>query len=144
MATALHFVERGFSIAGQNAAETDIEASEANDALDILNDMMAEWELAGANLGFAPVKDLADEVRIPRGAYKAVKYNFAVLLGAEFEIDVSPVVIAIANKSRSRMMSIYKRPLQVSYPGTLPQGSGNECGVLDNDIFYDKVEKENF
>jgi len=144
MATALHFVERAFSIIGEKADETDIEASEANDALDIFNDMMAEWELAGANLGFAPVKDLADEVRIPRGAFKAVKYNLGVLIGAEFEIAVSPVIIAIANKSRSRMMSIYKRPLTVAYPGTLPQGSGSECGYLNNDRFYSKVEKENF
>jgi len=34
--------------------------------------------------------------------------------------------------------------MQVSYPGTLPQGSGSECSLYDDDRFYPKVEKENF
>lgn len=145
MATALHYVKRAFSIIGEHADETDIESSEANDALDIFNDMMAEWELAGANLGFAPVKSLADEVRIPRGARKAVKYNLAALIGVEFEIPITQDVARAASSSKRMMMAIYKRPLSVAYPGTLPTGSGNQCDSYQyDDRFYPKVEKENF
>lgn len=145
MATALDFVKRAFTISGIHPDETDIEASESADALDIFNDMLIEWELNRANLGFAPVKDLADEVRIPRGAHKAVKYNLAVLIGIEFDSPVSPDIAAVANQSKSKMMAIYKKPLQVNYPGTLPTGSGEQCdnGYFD-DRFYPKVEKENF
>lgn len=144
MATALDFIKRSFSIIGEHADETEIEASEANDALDLFNDMLAEWELAGANLGFAPVKDLADTVRIPRGAHKAVKFNLAVELGAEYDIAVTPAVMAIANDSKKKMMAIYRRPLKVVYPGILPMGSGNDCGYTNTDRFFDKVQEENF
>jgi len=145
MATALSFIKRSFSIIGEHADETDIESSESNDALDMLNDMVIEWELLGANLGFAPVKDEADEVRIPRGAHKAVKYNLAVLIGAEFEIMVSNEIAVIADESKTAMMAIYKKPLEVHYPGTLPMGSGEQCNTdYTDDRFYSKVEKENF
>jgi len=145
MATALDLIEGAFSIVGIRAAETSIESSMANEALDIFNDLGVEWELTGANLGFAPVADLSDEVRIPRGAYSTFKYNLAVRLAPIYEVDLSPANVAIANNSLRTMMAVYRKPLKVVYPGTLPMGSGEQCdSIYLDDRFAPKVDKENF
>jgi len=145
MATALDIVEGMFSIIGIRAAETPIEASMANEALTIFNDLGVEWELTGANLGFAPVNDLADEVRIPRGAHSAFKYNGAARLAPIYEVSLSPENVSIANNTLRTMMTIYRKPLNIVYPDTLPMGEANGCSnYLDDDNFYPIVEKENF
>jgi hypothetical protein len=144
MATGLYFVESSFSILGIREAETPIESSMANEALEIFNDLGVEWELTGANLGFAPVNDLADEVRIPRGAHSAFKYNLAARLAPIYEVALSAENIAIANNSLRAMMSIYRKPLQTYYPGTLPMGEASGCGEYDDYNFFPTVEKENF
>jgi hypothetical protein len=145
MATALDLIKASFSILGIHEAETPIESSEANEALEIFNDLGVEWELTGANIGFAPVNDLADEVRIPRGAYSAFKYNVAARLAPIYEIVLSAENISIANNSLRTMMTIYRKPLKIIYPGTLPMGEANGCdNYLIEDNFYPDVEKENF
>lgn len=144
MATALQFIKSAFSIAGEKADETDIEASELNSALELFNDMMVEWELKGANLGFAPVKDAGDEVRIPRGAYMAVKTNLAAYICMAFDIQFPAGLAEAANASKQSIMAIYKKPLRTVYPSTLPTGSGNDCGVYFNDRFFSGSGDENF
>jgi len=144
MATALDLIEGSFSILGIRAAETPIESSMANEALEIFNDLGLEWELSGANLGFAPVNDLADEVRIPRGAHSTFKYNLAARLAPIYEVALSAENIAIANNSLRTMMSVYRKPMQSIYPDTLPMGEANECSTFNDDNFFPTVEKENF
>jgi len=145
MATALDLVSASFSILGIRAAETPIESSMANEALEIFNDLGVEWELTGANIGFAPVKDLADEVRIPRGAYGAFKYNVAARLAPIYEIALSAENISIANNSLRTMMTIYRKPLKTIYPDSLPMGEANDCdNYYVNDNFFPTNDEENF
>ena len=145
MATALDIVEGMFSILNIVAEETPIESSMAKNGLDVFNDLGVEWELTGANLGFAPVADLADEVRIPRGAHATFKYNGAARLAPLYDVTLSAEHIAIANNSLRTMMAIYRKPLRTVYPGTLPMGSGEQCdSVYLDDRFFPKVDKENF
>lgn len=144
MATALSFIKSAFSISGEKADETDIEASELKSALELLNDMMAEWELKGANLGFAPVADAADEVRIPRGAYMGVKTNLAAYICMSFDIPFPNGLAEAASASKRSIMAMYKKPLTTVYPSTLPMGSGNDCGPFLSDRFYSGSGDENF
>jgi len=145
MATALDIVEGMFEVIGVIAAETPIEASMGRSALTIINDLGVEWELMGANLGFAPVNDLADEIRIPRGAHAAFKYNGGARLAPIYEVVLSQENVSIANNTLRNMMAIYRKPIESVYPSTLPMGSGEQCSddYLDS-RFYPNVEKENF
>lgn len=145
MATALEIIERAFSIMGEKAEETTLESSEAQDALDTLNDLGLEWEMSGANLGFAAVANLADELRIPRPAESAFKYGLAVRLAPEYGISLSPEHVAIANETKRALMRNFKRPLQVAMPDTLPTGSGNDCeSDFYTDRFFSQNKNENF
>jgi hypothetical protein len=142
MATAYDFIKRAFTISGIHADETDIEASEANDALILFNDMLAVWELKGSNLGFSPVAALADTVRVPRGAHEAINYNLGVRLGIEFDVPVTADIAAIAASSKRDLSIMFKKPLVASFPPTLPMGAGNRCDT--DSRFFDGSEKENF
>lgn len=145
MPTARKFIEDTFSIIGIRAAETPIESSMANEALDIFNDLGVEWELKGMNLGFAPVNDLADEVRIPRGAYSAFKYNTAIRLAPIYEVQLSAANVAIANNTLRTIMSIYRKPLNAVFPSTLPMGEASQCDNYGSDYnFFPAVDKDNF
>lgn len=144
MATALDIVEGMFSILNIVAEETPIESSMAKNGLEILNDLGIEWELTGANLGFAPVADLADEVRIPRGAHATFKYNGAARLAPLYDVVLSGEHVAIANNSLRTMMSIYRKPLATVYPDSLPMGEASECSTYNDDNFFPTNEKENF
>lgn len=145
MATAESFIVRAFSKAGIKTAETSLEASEIEDGLDQLNDMLSSWEFSGIQLGFEPVMDKDSEIRVPRFAHAAIKSNLAVALGPEYSQSPKPVLLAEAALTKSELLNAIIKIGPVEYPSTLPIGSGNTCSdyILDN-RFYPENSKENF
>lgn len=142
MATAKEIVDNASESIGYKAAETPLEAADAKIALEELNDMLAEWLDSGIDLGAVPVKNLADEVRIPRGAVSAVKKNLAVRLCVPFTRPITPELLSVANAStKSMLRSIVK--IDVEYPGTLPRGSGNQYDE-DDTRFFSQNSETNF
>jgi len=125
MATARAIVEGGLRLSGIRAAESPIEAQEAQDALESLNDMLNEWDLDGIHIGFETIQDLDDEVYIHEGLIGGVKANLAVYINPEYDRALNPTLMprAITGKRAARA-SI--RLYSSEYPDTLPVGSGNE------------------
>jgi hypothetical protein len=143
MATANDIIARAFSRAGIRASEAALEADEIQDGLTLLNDMLSNWEPIH-HLGFSPVADVADEVRIPRFAEAAVKDALAIELSPEYSRPVSPALAASATLSMKNMMTANINLGDVDMPSTLPLGSGNQCDDGDDSRFFAQKDKANF
>ena len=127
MATATDLITDSLVHLGIRASETALQADEIQDGLNRLNDMLAEWEEAGLLLGFSPVADVADEVRIPRGANAAVKYALAIRSAPDYGRTVSAALAENARDSLKNMLNANVFIGDVDFPATLPKGSGNHC-----------------
>jgi hypothetical protein len=145
MATAGSFITRALQKMGVQTSESPIEASEMQDGLDALNDMLISWEMSGLTLGFSPVADKDDELRVPRYAHAAIKAELAVVLCPEYLKQPSVVLLAEADARKSELMIAVIKIGDVEYPSTLPMGSGNGCsGFITDRRFFPENEKENF
>lgn len=143
MATALDFITAALKRLGVNAAESPIEANEAQDGLDMFNDMMSEWE-PKYRLGFIPTLDVNAEVALPRSISEAVKSNLAIRMAPEYSRIVSPALAQIATESLNSLRNEFVFIGEVEYPDTLPMGSGNECPGFIDRTFFPPNSKENF
>ena len=145
MATAGSFITRALQKAGILTAETQAEANEMQDGLDAFNDMLISWEMSGIVLGFIPVADKDDEVRVPRFAHAAIKAQLAVVLGPEYSKPADQVLLAEARARKNELMIAVIKIGDVEYPSTLPLGSGNQCGNYNTDRrFFPDNETEHF
>jgi hypothetical protein len=145
MATAGSFITRALQKIGVRTAETPIEASEMQDGLDALNDMLISWEMSGLVMGFQPVADKDDEIRVPRFAHAAIKAELAVLLGPEYEKPADQILLVEASTRKAELETALIKIGDVEYPSTLPLGSGNQCGNYNIDRrFFPENETEHF
>jgi hypothetical protein len=108
------------------ADEADIEPSEGEAALRILNDMMAMWRAKGVNLGYSTISSLGGYLTVPRGAILGIKYNLAIALAEKYDVMVSPQLVTKARDAWEAILELSHNRLEESeYPDTLPTGSGN-------------------
>jgi hypothetical protein len=144
MVTATQIINGAYAELGIIASETAIEASELQFGLEVLNDMLAEWEAGSLQLGFAVVENATDEIRIPRKAHRAVKLNLAIALAPSFSRPVTLDLRESARASKSTLLSSTIN-LNVQYPDGLPLGSGNECEQFTEDQkFFPTNSERNF
>lgn len=143
MATAREYVYRALAKLGVKSAETTIEASELNDGIETLNDMMTELEGSGILLGYVAVNSGDDEVRIPREAQGAIKANLAVRLASDYSRPVTAELAAEVKASTNNLLRSTVKLDNVAYPSTLPMGSGNRC-YEDDENFFTEESKVNF
>lgn len=144
MTTASHIINRAFSKIGVRAAETALTASEVQDGLDALNDMLSEWDAVGTLKGAFPVKEPGDSLSMPRYADGAVKANLALRLAPEYDREITPAMQDDARNSLSNLITASVNLNNTKYPATLPTGSGNTGSGfgVDSDFFPDdKVRK---
>jgi hypothetical protein len=144
MATGTQFVTRALGRLGIKAAETSLEASELQDGLDSLNDMLINWEESGYLMGFSPIANLTDEVRVPRGANAAIIDSLAIVLAPEYSRPISPALAASAEMHFNNMLNAIVHIGAANMPSTLPKGAGNEDIYTDNRTFFSDSDKENF
>ena len=146
MATATEIITRSLTRLGIRSAETSLQPDELQDGLDLLNDMLSNWEGAGYNLGFSPIAGLTDEVRVPRGANAAIIDSLAIMMAPEYSRPISPALAASAKLSFDNMLVANVFIGDVDMPSTLPKGSGNQCDYDDsfNTTFFQQKDKRNF
>lgn len=140
--TANDVVTRALQMVGVRAAETPITAAELSDGLDLLNDMLAEWQGSGLKLGYVPISTGTDELDLPEVCNMAVKSNLAIYMHPEYGKQVNPALAAAATDSYNQMVNALVRIGDVSPPSTLPIGSGNLDYTETN--FFPSVKKVNF
>ncbi len=144
MATGADMVNGALRLLGVKPADDSVTGQEMLDGIEVLNDMLMSWESSGRTLGFSPISDSADELRIPAGTEIGVKSNLAAFLAPEYGKQITPTLAAAINVATNTMLSIINGPITMSFPDTLPFGSGNYHADYQNDHFFPDDEKENF
>lgn len=125
--------------AGRNATDEEL-----LDGLVLMNDTFSELEESILSLGFQPVANGDDEVRIPRGAVGFAKGFLAMKMVNEYRV---PMPLGLPNEvetSMNNVMIANRQPIATSYPSTLPIGSGNDGDVIRDDKFNSGGDKVNY
>ena len=143
-------VEASLTMLGIRLSQAALEADEAVDGLFSLNDMMAEWEVDGINVGYEALDETTDIIHVSAAAIAAIKPNLAIYLAPEYGRIVTNALLRRAKNSKKALRSsIQLRRAQ--FPDTLPIGSGNEdnnfgadgdsAGSLRSSKFYPSNEE---
>lgn len=143
MATADDMIRQAYSRLVIRASETALQPDEIQDGLDVLNDMIAEWERL-YHLGASPVANVSDEVRIPRYADNTFKDHLALRLGPHFGKAIPADLRDNATTSLNNMLAANVFIGSVDLPDTLPTGSGNQCDDFDDRRFFPQKKKRNY
>lgn len=136
MATALYVAERALRLILVQASDAPLEADEYQDFYDAMNDFMAGLEADGVKLGYTPVTGPASMVTIPSGALRGLIACMAVEVAPDYEASVTPALARQASRGMRTLLRIGRKTVQVSYPPTLPMGSGNYETTYNDQAFY--------
>jgi len=120
-------------------SKTEISPSELTDGLRYLNRMMAKLAAKGIDVGYTALTDVDDVVTAYDSARLGIVKNLALSLWPQYSSQpVNPLISFWADKTLSTLMSISIDSVNVSkFPSTLPIGSGNYNGVLDDRFYAD-------
>ena len=99
-------------------------AEQSSTALTTLNDMMADLQADGVDVGYAPQSDPNVDIGLNIEDRLAIKSLLAVILCPDYERQPSPILVALAVAGRERLLrnAIINNP--VVTPLTLPRGDG--------------------
>ena len=141
MTTPNDYIKDALEDLGYLGAEQPLESTDSAKAFGILNDMLAEWGDTGILPGARPVDSLTDVVRAPRAVDAAIKANLAGRCSPSFRRPITPELAAVIKGTSEALLRLTSKIGDVSYPDTLPIGSGNECFDYDR---YFVIEEINF
>lgn len=97
----------------------DPTAEQADNALEMLNDMLALWQLSGIPTGSIYPLTLASSFQAPDGFVWAVKYGLRLLVHAHYGADISPVDASMAEEGKRALSNAVVNLSDVSMPATL-------------------------
>lgn len=112
---------RKISVCGESEVPT---AEQAVNGLVALNDMMAALQTGEVNLGYAPQSELTTEFPVAIEYREAIKYMFAVHQAIHYGVELSPILVAMADAGRTKILrdAVYQS-IRPAVPD-LPLGSG--------------------
>src|SRR5688572_8712130 len=97
--TNSELIRRALLLAQVVAEGIPLSAEQASDGLSSLNEMLADWKESGIDLGYYPQTSVSADLPLYDDAVRAVRYNLAVSLAAEYERTASPDVYRIADET---------------------------------------------
>lgn len=142
MATAGEVVNRALSLILVQPSESAIQPDEAASAIEVLNDMMAEWDGLGVSVGYTVASNLSTDITVPPYALHAIKTNLALRLAPEFEGNASQLLAVQADQAYKKLATIVINVEPSEYPCTLPMGSGNTGDDRWDTQFYPCADDE--
>ncbi len=84
-------------------ATQTIAPDQLSDGITYLNQMMADWEADGIELGWYPVTQGSDTLRIEAKNEIGVMFNLALLLAGQYGAPLQPTTTAKANRTFRRL-----------------------------------------
>ena len=84
-------------------ATQTLAADQLADGITYLNQMMADWEQDGIELGWYPVTQGSDTLRIEAKNEIGVMFNLAILLAGQYGAPLQPTTTAKANRTFRRL-----------------------------------------
>lgn len=113
MATATKLISRALRLIGAIDANESMEAATAQDALGVLNDMLAEWHESGVGLPEYSFTSLLDTLSTDAGDSEAISYQLAIRLAPEYGQSLSQEAAVVAEQSMNRLRLRYFQPGRV-------------------------------
>jgi hypothetical protein len=146
MTTALKIIERAFQKATIKAAETPLSASEIEDGLDALNDLLSRWDSTGVLIGIPRVADVNDDLQEPEYATAALKAKLATIMCGEYALPITQGLAVDVSEAVRDLVIATANTEDVAFPSTLPRGSGNpyNYGTGYDSDFFPENKKRNF
>ena len=125
----IDFINSAYSKLRISGLTTQAVPEEVSLALEVLEEMMYEFEGNGLCIGynFEQVPDVNTEAGIPSQHHQMVKSNLAVRLIPDFNKDAPPILLSQASQSYSKSLgtSLLSKAREVQYPRRQPRGSGS-------------------
>ena len=115
MVTASDIIRRTLRLLGVIDANTAMQPEDAQDALDTLNAMLAEWYAAGIGLPDYSLSSLTDELATDAADREAVAYQLGLRIAPEYGVSLSPEYAAMAEAAMGRMRLRYFQPGTVDF-----------------------------
>lgn len=134
MATATDFINAALRLIQVKGAETPISTQEETDGIETLNDLGAQLEAEGFELGFTTISVGGDTVTIPEYANAFYKNQLAARLAPEYLIDGVPPFLTEAITASRRVVVRNLNRKAVGVAGTfqnLIYGAIELLGVKD-------------
>ncbi len=128
---ALKLISRAMRIIRVLDADEAPEAKAAEDALEVLNQMLMRWEADRISLGWSELDDVSDELPLPAESLEAVTYNLASQLAVEYGVATDGKVEAMADNGYKALL----RDVFTSSDFTLKLGSGYSMWDIYSDGF---------
>jgi len=113
--TASDIIRRTMRLLGVVDATTALESVDAQDALDTLNAMLAEWHAAGVGLPVFSFASLTDQLPTDAGDRDAIAYQLGGRLAPEYGIPLSAEFGVAAEAAMNRLRLRYFQPGTVTY-----------------------------
>ena len=114
MATAQTVINRCLRLCKVIDGDGVASASEALDALDVLNAMLAEWHEAGIGLPNYSFTGLTDATALDAGDAEAIAHQLAVRISGEYGAELSQLTLETAMATMARLRLRYFQPGTVS------------------------------
>lgn len=139
--TAEYVVKKVLDMLVVGAAETSIEAFDAQAIVDYMNDYMSSLDALGIDLGYTEVTNLGDTVTVPAGAIRGVIANVAIAAAPSYDIQITPALALQGRAGLKAMRRLTSGVGPTQYPSTLPRGSGNsDNSGFTTDRFYPDLQ----
>ena len=136
--TARDVINRALKDILVQESEADLEPDEYADALDALNDMMAD--IVGDGVVLNPVwtraTGLSFTLTVDEACIRGIQANLALELAPMFSRPITPELRNAADKGMRTLQRFGHAVIETRFPGTLPVGSGNYDNTFNDDHFY--------
>lgn len=90
MATNLDIITRAFRLAGILSESESPSSYQANQALDLMNDLLLDWGRDGIELEYYPQDELTATFPVAEDYFRAVKFGLANEILAEYGVPIPP------------------------------------------------------
>lgn len=110
MATAQTIINRALRLCRVLDSNIAATANECQDALEVLNAMLAEWHEAGVGLPDYSMASLSTALGSDSADSDAVAYQLAIRLAPEYGKELTPLTLGMAESSMARLRLRYFQP----------------------------------
>lgn len=107
MTTARDLITMSLRSIGVLHSKETPSAEEADDGLDALNQMLNSWLYEGIDLEYTTIDDLNAEIPYPDDHIGPFRWNLALRLSAEYGVQVTPAVAALAKEGYDQLRREY-------------------------------------
>lgn len=144
MTTAVNIIKRSLSLIGVHSDINPAPAQSLNTALDVLKEMLAEWEEDAISLGTIDIADLTTDLLEPAGTVYTICNNLAVRMAPLMQVGVSPNIVNSALEGYMKVMDKYGAEETPHIPNAtpsshLPVGQGSSRGAYGRAFFSGKL-----